>query len=130
MVSLSVSNMHSIPIDRLSRRALAPVFQSVPVVGAGGVPNVPNRTLRQNNPAGKYVTIRETITMNQPSTPWILETTDATFERDVFERSREAPVVVDFWAAWCAPCRMLAPILEQAVSEREGKLYLVKAETD
>ena len=65
----------------------------------------------------------------EPS-PWILETSDETFDCDVFERSREIPVVVDFWAAWCQPCRMLAPLLEQAAREAHGKFLLVKAETD
>jgi putative thioredoxin len=69
------------------------------------------------------------MTTNQPA-PEIVETTDATFERDVFERSKDVPVVVDFWAAWCQPCRMLAPLLEQAAREAPGKFVLVKAETD
>ena len=67
---------------------------------------------------------------NSAATPWIVETTEEAFERDVFERSRELPVVVDVWAAWCAPCRMLAPLLEQAAREGAGKFVLVKAETD
>lgn len=61
---------------------------------------------------------------------WIIETTDEHFQRDVFERSKDLPVVVDFWAAWCQPCRMLAPLLEKAATERAGKFLLVKAETD
>jgi putative thioredoxin len=60
----------------------------------------------------------------------ILDTTDATFERDVIERSRERPVIVDFWAAWCGPCRMLTPVLEQAVQAREDQVDLVKLDTD
>ncbi len=59
-----------------------------------------------------------------------LDVTEATFQRDVIERSRELPVVVDFWAAWCAPCRALGPVLEKAAAEREGKLALVKLDTD
>ncbi len=61
---------------------------------------------------------------------WIVETTQETFDRDVFERSRQVSVVVDFWAAWCQPCRMLAPILEGLANEYAGKFVLVKAETD
>jgi putative thioredoxin len=60
----------------------------------------------------------------------IFDATEATFEQDVIERSRRLPVVVDFWAAWCGPCRQLTPVLEQAVSERAGKVALAKVDTD
>jgi putative thioredoxin len=60
----------------------------------------------------------------------IFDATEATFEQDVIERSRQLPVVVDFWADWCAPCRQLTPVLEQAVSEREGKIALAKLDTE
>ena len=60
----------------------------------------------------------------------IFDVTDATFERDVVERSRERPVIVDFWAAWCGPCRALTPILEKAVTARGDRVDLAKLDTD
>jgi len=59
-----------------------------------------------------------------------LDATDATFERDVIERSHEQTVIVDFWAAWCGPCRQLTPALEKAVASRGEAMELVKVDTD
>lgn len=60
----------------------------------------------------------------------IIDTTEADFEKDVFEASQTTPIIVDFWAAWCGPCKSLAPILEEAIESFEGKVRLVKANTD
>jgi putative thioredoxin len=60
----------------------------------------------------------------------VFDVTESDFEARVIERSREVPVVVDFWAEWCGPCRALGPALEAAVSRRDGDVDLAKLDTD
>lgn len=62
--------------------------------------------------------------------PWIINTDDESFERDLIDRSRETLVVADFWAQWCHPCRLLAPTLAKLADDFAGKFTLVKIDVD
>jgi putative thioredoxin len=59
-----------------------------------------------------------------------MDVTEATFQTAVLDRSRQVPVVVDFWAEWCGPCRQLGPVLDKAVAARAGKVELAKVDVD
>jgi len=62
------------------------------------------------------------------SSQHIVHATDASFEADVLQSSQ--PVLVDFWAAWCGPCKMIAPVLDEIAEEYAGKLKVVKVDVD
>lgn len=62
------------------------------------------------------------------SSPNIVHTSDATFEQDVLKADQ--PVLLDFWAEWCGPCKMIAPILEEISTEYQGKVTIAKLNID
>jgi putative thioredoxin len=77
--------------------------------------------------------VNVTITPPSPATPpvaLIKDSTDRGFKADVIDASLEAPVLVDFWAPWCGPCRALTPAIEKVVNEKGGKIRLVKINID
>jgi putative thioredoxin len=59
-----------------------------------------------------------------------MDVTESTFQSAVIDRSHMVPVVVDFWAEWCGPCRQLGPVIEKAIAARAGKIELAKVDTD
>ena len=83
--------------------------------------------LARPHPPGRHV---RALLSNRESKGSPMDVTTATFERDVIEKSREHPVVVDFWAAWCGPCRALAPAIESEVAKRSEQILLAKVDVD
>ena len=112
------------------------VSKSIPGAGRGRRRPLPGHPIGRFASRGRreydeFMTNEDEGTMAEtvPS-PFILEPTAEDFAAEVIERSHQVPVVVDFWAEWCQPCRMLGPVLEKLAVEYGGKFVLVKADTE
>ncbi|MBG1233749.1 thioredoxin [Aestuariivirga litoralis] len=72
----------------------------------------------------------DTLSVNAPAQDLIKDSSDQNFMADVIEASKSQPVIVDFWAPWCGPCKTLGPAIEKVVREAKGKVKLVKVDID
>ncbi len=106
------------PMRRVQQEPAAPPPDPVPL-NRTPPPAQPAESTQDNEPLGLHGHVAA-----------VIDSTDATFNQDVIQRSHELPVIVDCWAPWCGPCRVLGPILEKLAYERDGQVQLVKVNTD
>ena len=68
--------------------------------------------------------------MSSPNSEFILDVNEQTFQIEVIEKSKTTVVLVDFWADWCAPCKMVAPVLDDLANEYDGRVKFTKVDVD
>jgi putative thioredoxin len=96
----------------------------------GGMGSQYSTSIQYGNAAGEAMSPAAQPLGGQAPADLIKDTTTAGFAADVIQESRQQPVLVDFWAPWCGPCKQLTPVLEKAVREAGGRVKLVKMNID
>ena len=86
--------------------------------------------MQETEPSKKFLAGEETGGRPLADAPYLRDTDAQNFSADVLEASQERPVIVDFWAPWCQPCKQLTPLLEEAVRKYEGAVHFVKVNID
>src|SRR6476646_7480156 len=119
------------PGARMSGMSTGPGFSAYGAVDLGAL--AAQRAARERAEAARSEAIRAAATgdgLGEATTPAVLAVTEETFQTDVVDRSYTVPVVIDFWADWCQPCKQLSPILERLAEEAAGAWVLVTIDTD
>jgi putative thioredoxin len=78
----------------------------------------------------RRISLLDWIREKRMSTAWIFDVNEQNFEQRVIQSSQQTPVLVDFWAEWCAPCRVLTPVLEHLADDYQGRFLLARIDTD